>query len=485
MPPVIGRVLNNKFQTENVETDGFVIFDSKVPSKQLAKSTAIPVLYVPEGFHPEQHLSSANQKLADRARYILHTMHTRMIFDQKKRKDGQGVRLKAEYLRNFVGRKKLVNVRQDLEDHGVIEVVKKSCTGKSFEYRFAANFRTQKVRRYTPTDTRLIKKLREYRSGEDKKLTCPTRRHLRKQLMRVKIDFDAARNELENLDLTAEGHASCLNCLIRLHEQDWYFVADKYGRVHHNISCLKRELRQYLRVDGESLVELDIANSQPLFCGLSYCHWFSNNLSLSSLHDKDSFSGALSLNQDNIESFITPLSLNIPQLQQEQEREDKLDIPLRCHFREIVNNDGLKYLMLCEQGQIYEYLAEASGEDISTDKKRNRFKEKVFSHVLFAKRNHMTNSLAKVFKTEFPSIHEMIVKAKQKDNAGMAKWMQRVESSFVIDRVVKRFIEERTDAFILTIHDSVLSKQEDADYIRNLFRQEFGSFGVHPTLKQK
>ena len=481
MQPLVNKKCRSDFRTESSESDGFVIVEPYQITLKSKKDNPIPVLYVPEGFDPQEHLAPERRHLADRARYLLHIMHARMIFNHRKRKEGQGVRLKTEYLRSFMGRAYYQALRQDLEDHGVIEFSKKCCTGRSFEYRFAGDFRTQSCRRFTPTDTRLIKKLREYRAKANENLTCPTRRHLRDQLRRVRIDIDAARNELAGLNLTEEGFVACLNCLTWLVDKEWYFVADEYGRVHHNISCLKRELRKHLRVDGEGLVELDIANSQPLFCGLAYCHWTTNGSSLSGFHSKDSFSFALSLKQDNIESFLSPFPFTL----QQQEEERQTDIPLRWQFEDIVSNDAVKYLKLCEQGEFYEYLAKASGTDISTDKKRNRFKEKVFSNVLFAKKKHMTNPLAKTFEAEYPSIYEMIISAKKPDDAGLAHWMQRVESSFVIDRVVSRFLEERPKSFVLTIHDSVMTKPQDADFAHDLLMNEFRQFGVRPTLRMK
>ncbi|MBB03191.1 MAG: hypothetical protein CMJ47_11130 [Planctomyces sp.] len=97
----------------------------------------------------------------------------------------------------------------------------------------------------------------------------------------------------------------------------------------------------------------------------------------------------------------------------------------------------------------------------------------------------MSNPLAKVFKNEFPSIYELVIDAKHKDKSRLAGWMQQVESNFVIDRVVKRFIVERPTAFILTIHDSVLTKKRDAKFVRKLFMQEFGRFRVNPKLNVK
>ena len=43
---------------------------------------------------------------------------------------------------------------------------------------------------------------------------------------------------------------------------------------------------------------------------------------------------------------------------------------------------------------------------------------------------------------------EFINEVKANDREHLACWMQRVESSFVINRVVKRFKEEKPGAFI-------------------------------------
>ncbi|MBB03192.1 MAG: hypothetical protein CMJ47_11135 [Planctomyces sp.] len=309
-------------------------------------------------------------------------IHTQTIFNHRDRQDG--VRLKAAYLRKFMTKKHYRGIIADLEAGGVIEVERKAIQGKqSYNFRLAGDSQTQSCRRYFPKDGYLIRALQKWRSDSDRAITCPTRKHLREQLWRVRVEFDDAQDLLEDLPLNEEGHADCLNCLTRLHEEDWYFVADRHGRVHHNVSCLKRELRKFLRVDGESLVELDISNSQPLFCGLTYFIWLKNGCSFADLHSSDSLSEVLRLKEDNLELLI---ALRSSLSSKKKGREGK-GIPLRCPPLGIVNNDSMKYLVLCEQGQLYEYLAEKAEIDLSDNTTRNRFKQKVFSHVMFARKN--------------------------------------------------------------------------------------------------
>ena len=84
-----------------------------------SKSVAAAVLYVPEGFRPEDHLRPALHRYADHARYLLHLIHVRSIFD-KRTKSGW-VALKADYLRRFLPWRKYKLILDDLEGAGVIE----------------------------------------------------------------------------------------------------------------------------------------------------------------------------------------------------------------------------------------------------------------------------------------------------------------------------------------------------------------------------
>jgi hypothetical protein len=82
--------------------------------------------------------------------------------------------------------------------------------------------------------------------------------HLYEHLQRIHID-----DEIDE-ELTNESQVAVE--LIRAGE--WRFDVDDYGRVHTNITNLKRSLRKYLSVRGRRLVNVDIASSQPLFLAL-------------------------------------------------------------------------------------------------------------------------------------------------------------------------------------------------------------------------
>ena len=138
----------------------------------------------------------------------------------------------------------------------------------------------------------------------------------------------------------------------------------------------------------------------------------------------------------------------------------------------------------CELGRLYEFLAEQAGEDVSTNGKRGEFKQRCFRDVFYAKKGYRT-ALQDLFRRWFPSIMEFIDEVKYKDREHLACWMQRVESSFVINRVVKRFREEKPEAFILTIHDSIMAKEADIDTAVKCSERSFMPLGLHPRLDRK
>lgn len=478
MSPDIDRVCKSDFQKENCETDGFILFENESPIEPQTKKSKQPALYVPEGFVPEQFLARSRSRCVDRARYLLHTIHTQSIFNNRKKADG--VHLKAEYLRNFMGKENYRKIIVDLEKGGVIEVDRVARDGVSNCYRLAPDFRNRICKRYYPKDNYLIRKLIDRRATDDRELTCVTRRHLRDQLFRVDIEFESARRILAGISMSPEAESANLSCLERLKDKEWYFTHDQYGRVHHNVTCLKRELRSCLRVDDEMLVELDIANSQPLFCGLTYFNWKKNQNSFVKLWSNDSFNDALRLKEEDLEQLIT-----LRQLQSTTNQISQPTLPLRCPGFAIVNNDVLQYLLLCEQGKLYEHLAVVSGADISTSDKRGIFKERVYQELFFAKWRSPQNRVVQAFEREFPYIYEMIKQVNYKDHSRLAKWMQRVEASLVIDRVVERIRQQHPSSFVLTIHDALLVKQDDVGEALNIFKHEFGRFGIRPKFTVK
>ncbi len=77
---------------------------------------------------------------------------------------------------------------------------------------------------------------------------------------------------------------------------------------------------------------------------------------------------------------------------------------------------------------------------------------------------------------------QLIHKLKHKDHRRLARHMQEAERKFIIDTVCNRLFKERADLFVTTIHDSIMAKQEDIGYIKQVMLAEFEKLGIAPNL---
>jgi hypothetical protein len=141
------------------------------------------------------------------------------------------------------------------------------------------------------------------------------------------------------------------------------------------------------------------------------------------------------------------------------------------------NQDLDRYLGLCEEGQLYEYLMEPGEE-------RSRLKTRLFTDVYFGKPCYRS-PLKQRFEREFPTIAWMLRSLKQEDFRQVAWLMQSYESTLFIAIICQRIMMERPQLPIFTIHDSILTVPEGVEYVRDVMLEEFARLGIVPALKQE
>ena len=94
----------------------------------------------------------------------------------------------------------------------------------------------------------------------------------------------------------------------RIAEGDFFSIPDRYGRFHSNLTNLKKTLRPFLRYHGSELVNLDIANSQPMVFCLLLVNLLSNNGKLNNLIDYEFSESSNPYAIDIDEAFLLSLS---------------------------------------------------------------------------------------------------------------------------------------------------------------------------------
>lgn len=145
---------------------------------------------------------------------------------------------------------------------------------------------------------------------------------------------------------------------------------------------------------------------------------------------------------------------------------------IRCTFDINTERDLVYYKHLVEHGELYSYLMEQAGE---TD--RAVFKEKFFRETFFGKKT------SKLFCRLFPTIAMELLKIKSKNYRNLARMMQRTESKLMITKICGRIMREYPNVFISTIHDSILTTEDNISKIQKIISEEFGKYDLSPTIR--
>ena len=376
-------------------------------------------------------LEFSSQKHRDKYYSIITFIYYGRVFD-KRRTSASFIQLYSPFLKSIInGRYK--DYLQDLMDMRVIETdnryIKKT---KSKAYRLTENYRNIKTRQVRIVDEKIIANYWNYKRAQKMKLSEIHLEYLFECLEKIDILYESAKAIIESTAQDLEQYNSWNISIDMIHSKDWFFVVDKTaGRVHNNITNLPKNIRPFLRVNDQKLVEIDVANSQPLFFNILINRYL--------------------FRYTDIGGKYLPY---VPQ-----------------------NSDLILYKELTEHGRFYEYMMEKLG----VTEERSLFKVRLFINIFYGR--EIENKDRKLFDKLFPEVSKIISYYKKVNYKNLAIELQRIEAEMMINSVVPILAEGKI--FVLTIHDSVLTTLENAEKVKNVIIEVFKKFNLHPTLKIK
>lgn len=215
----------------------------------------------------------------------------------------------------------------------------------------------------------------------------------------------------------------------KIDNKDWdNSTSTNTGRFFNNISQMPRELRSTLyNNDGEELVELDIANSQPFL----FNQLINENIDL----DKSIFN-------------------------------EYEDVKL--------------YKELTEKGKLYDYIIKKWNIKID----RHLFKKHFFGKIFYCKtKSNYRYEYSKLFMKEFPHVFELIIELKKGDYTNLAKQLQKRESSLIVYQIGKILMQK--NIWFITVHDSIICKESDSKEVNDIMKKIFNKNKLNPTIKIK
>jgi hypothetical protein len=417
--------------------------------------------YVPSNLDFES-LFPDCRKHRDKYYYFLHKIFEERIFDKRYKKDSF-INLHSHTIREITGRKLFYVIRNDLISKNVIEVNHSYLVSEfSKSYRLTDIYRGIKHKKVKIEDVRILQRINKHKLKLINDI--PVGREyefLSNNLYKIDINHTEA---LKYINQYYSGNPDIYNAyrvsIDYIHEKTFFFKVDSIaGRCHTNISNLSKDLRCFLRYEGKPLINIDISNSQPFLFNILIQDFFKGK------QPKTIFS----YNNNTFSNFSKPSIYLISNYNNNP--------PYLVTFPDIV-----KYESLTSDGKFYEYLmkeAEINNEN------RQEFKKSFFGKVFFCQnQDHYTYSEAKLFRKLFPNVYKIILHYKKEDYKQLAINLQRAEANLMINKVCKRIAIERPEIFVSTIHDSILTTEENKDYICNVIINEFErNFNLKPSIK--
>ena len=428
-----------------------------------------------------------------------HFVYTGLADDAHCR-DAGCVPLRAEYLRKIIGQRCLDAVRQAALKAGYVDRRHSFRVGLcSQAYRILPRYRRARLVQHEITDFKLRHNFSRWREarhrevwqqvqGDSSLVAAPVRRHLWRNLQRVRIDAE--------IDPGALSHPAYQIAVENLRRGELWFIVDDFGRIHTNVTNLPRTLRPYLSVEGQRLANVDISESQPLFMGMVIAEAVEGTRGesifrareIAGQDEQSNGSGgprALAprypigvTNQENSRATRATTPRPPYDVQTNDVRTNDVQASPACRVvldRRRLPRDLQHYMRLCESRQLYQTLADRLG--LARDEAK-----KLTMRVFFDDPSHR-NAASPVFDELFPTVMEAMRRIKREDYRKLAHLAQRTESAFMFGRVIPHLMRFRPTLFISTIHDAVLTPEGDAEFVRVVMLNEFARLGLSPQVR--
>lgn len=273
-----------------------------------------------------------------------------------------------------------------------------------------------KIKRHKSYDKILVKKfINNFNSfnltDEERTELNELKSKIISDLFKVSIEYDTSVLYLNSVISDTDIYNRNIYSIDSIQNKHIFYHFDKYGRLHTNFTILKSSIRKnFLKIENEDVVEFDIANSQPLFLA-------------------------------------------------------KLIYDIKSKW---VDNEELElFIYLTSNGKYYQYLMDNSGQ------KNKKIIKEITYKVLFG-RNHHNSKYDKMFKSLFPTIHNFIKLYKQKfnDYRILAHHLQKMESHFIFNIVIKKIYQTDSKIPIITIHDSIITRKTYKNIVETIFESE-------------
>jgi len=353
----------------------------------------------------------------------------------------------------------------------------------SWKYRINPSFGAD-LREDLITNQLLINKIISLPRKSEKSIKA---RHkypfLIKNILSNKLEYDVL-SALEYINIHYKSNPdkfnTCLQSIKAIEQKDWHYSIGAEGhRLYTNLTNLKKELRPFFRYDGRKLVEVDIKCSQP------YMSLALLNPEIWKYPRTSSVFAIMNINEKiyrevrSMDEGKNKVNIMVQQTAEILNSIDNQDIEL---YVTLLTQEGMDY---------YDYLRERYNQYFDKNVDRGYMK-KIVLYIMYGNEDADVKQwerenyqrLLEWYESLFPSIFKLFELIKQNDYRQLAWLLQNIESKLVLDVICKRIKKEHPKMFIATIHDCLVTTEENSNFLKELMEEELKKhIGFSPKLK--
>lgn len=418
-----------------------------------------------------------------KAAYILNLLFHIPFKSDDKYNDGW-IPICSKYLKFIKDYKTYINF---LKDNGfLIEHWKDYSTSskKCKQYKLGGNYGSQLIKYTELSDnSHFVKQLNSYKIDR-MRLADEKCNHLTKWLNPELLTIDSE-NANTYIRKAYYGKGSIrrrnkrINSITSIKNKYWTYSREgKDDRLHSILTSLPKDLRKYVKYNGESLIGLDIKNSQPfIFASILY-QLINPNV--------NKLNGYIEIKDNKKYSFI------MCDLYRNTLNEHKLQVFINHvlngtfyeSYGDILYNEGI----ISEDINRHCYFTNTirtSNKSINNEKFDNRRQaaKQVIMQTLFSSERYHAH-IIKVFEKHYPEVYKVSQSIKKdEDKSYFPILLQNIEADCILDYCTKRIADKYPEMPLLTIHDSIITTEQYQEILEQEFPKLLGLyFGLSPKL---
>ncbi len=436
--------------------------------------------------------------------YILNQL-TFDVYNTDKRKDGYK-KLNKRILEDIIGKRIPTTIKEILLKEGVIETKPYINKFQSTGYRLTTKYCTGEFKEIEYSD-RINNKLIEYQNSIDSDFSINIideyeypKEQFTKNELTVKVFesntelrmilVDLLGRTLRKKKYKSETIISVLNLIGGYKHKLDDFKNKEYRlnlsslnlRFNTNLTSLKKELRQFLRVNGEKLVEVDIKSSQPFILSTILNPRFTNTID-----DGYNLFTIYPELYDEFQKVKSIIPSNTP---------DRTEYILGVHFTPGLVVGLQKFTEYNFENDFYENIL-VNGRLISdsptmnhkVNSKGRSFIKKHIMNYLFERNedNKFRNFVIEKINSLYPELTEFIERFHSYyGNTKFSYLLQRTESYLVLNWICGYLNENHPEIPFFTIHDSILTTWEYSTTVKDIMTEVISEVtGKTPVISIK